>query len=42
MVGDSLTGEVSEEDEAAEIDEDNQHRESIRYRVKVGMLINVP
>ncbi|XP_017285512.1 1-phosphatidylinositol 4,5-bisphosphate phosphodiesterase delta-4 [Kryptolebias marmoratus] len=33
-LGDSLTGEVSEEDEAAEIDEDNQHRESIRYRVK--------
>ncbi|XP_047432267.1 1-phosphatidylinositol 4,5-bisphosphate phosphodiesterase delta-4 [Mugil cephalus] len=30
----SLTGEVSDEDEAAEIDEDNLHRESVRHRVK--------
>lgn len=36
-MGDSLTGEVSEEDEAAEMDEDNQRRESFRYRGKVGM-----
>lgn len=34
---DPLTGEVSEEDEVAEIDEDNLHRESIRRRVKVGV-----
>ncbi|MED6235107.1 1-phosphatidylinositol 4,5-bisphosphate phosphodiesterase delta-4 [Ataeniobius toweri] len=33
-VEDSLTGEVSEEDEVAEIDEDNLYRESIRRRVK--------
>ncbi|MEQ2165079.1 hypothetical protein GOODEAATRI_013368 [Goodea atripinnis] len=38
-VEDSLTGEVSEEDEVAEIDEDNLYRESIRRRVKVGLLI---
>ncbi|XP_039979082.1 1-phosphatidylinositol 4,5-bisphosphate phosphodiesterase delta-4 isoform X2 [Xiphias gladius] len=31
---DSLTGEVSDEDEVAEIDEDNLHRESVRRRVK--------
>lgn len=37
-VEDSLTGEVSDEDEAAEIDEDILHRESIRRRVKVGLL----
>ncbi|KAM9328462.1 1-phosphatidylinositol 4,5-bisphosphate phosphodiesterase delta-4 [Pholidichthys leucotaenia] len=34
MVEDSLTGEVSDEDEAVEIDEDNLHRESVRRRVK--------
>ncbi|XP_076580188.1 1-phosphatidylinositol 4,5-bisphosphate phosphodiesterase delta-4 isoform X2 [Chaetodon auriga] len=34
MVEDSLTGEVSDEDEVAEFDEDNLHRESIRRRVK--------
>ncbi|MEQ2313863.1 1-phosphatidylinositol 4,5-bisphosphate phosphodiesterase delta-4 [Ameca splendens] len=33
-VEDSLTGEASEEDEVAEIDEDNVYRESIRRRVK--------
>ncbi|KAK5619272.1 1-phosphatidylinositol 4,5-bisphosphate phosphodiesterase delta-4 [Crenichthys baileyi] len=38
-VEDSLTGEVSEEDEVTEIDEDNLYRESIRRRVKVGLLI---
>ncbi|KAM3857241.1 1-phosphatidylinositol 4,5-bisphosphate phosphodiesterase delta-4 [Diretmus argenteus] len=31
---DSLTGEVSDEDEAAEIDEDNLHRDSLRRRGK--------
>ncbi len=36
MVEDSLSGEVSDEDEVAEIDEDNLHRESVRHRVKVG------
>lgn len=37
MVDDSLTGEFSDEDEVAEIDEDNHHhRESVRRRVKVG------
>lgn len=36
MVEDSLTGEVSDEDEVAEIDKDNLHRESVRHRVKVG------
>lgn len=35
----SLTGEVSDEDEAAEIDEDNLHRESVRRRVKVGRVV---
>uniref|UniRef100_A0AAQ5XCB1 Phosphoinositide phospholipase C n=1 Tax=Amphiprion ocellaris TaxID=80972 RepID=A0AAQ5XCB1_AMPOC len=34
MVEDSLTGEVSDEDEAAEIDENNLHRESVRRRLK--------
>ncbi|XP_069031356.1 1-phosphatidylinositol 4,5-bisphosphate phosphodiesterase delta-4 isoform X1 [Embiotoca jacksoni] len=34
MGEDPLTGEVSDEDEAAEIDEDNLHRESVRRRVK--------
>lgn len=38
MVEDSLTGEVSDEDEVAEIDEDNLHRESVRLRVKVGQV----
>lgn len=33
---DSQTGEVSDEDEAAEIDEDNLHRDSVRRRVMVG------
>lgn len=32
---DSLTGEPSDEDEVAEIDGDNLHRESVRHRVKV-------
>ncbi|KAM9766593.1 LOW QUALITY PROTEIN: 1-phosphatidylinositol 4,5-bisphosphate phosphodiesterase delta-4-like [Menidia menidia] len=31
---DSLTGEVSEEEEVADIDEDNMHRDSIRRRVR--------
>ncbi|XP_047187053.1 1-phosphatidylinositol 4,5-bisphosphate phosphodiesterase delta-4 isoform X3 [Scophthalmus maximus] len=31
---DSLTGEPSDEDEVAEIDGDNLHRESVRHRVK--------
>lgn len=35
MVEDSLTGEVSDEDEVAEIDKDNLHHESIRW-FKVG------
>lgn len=39
MVEDSLTGEVSDEDEVAEFDEDNLHRESIRRRVKVGQVV---
>lgn len=33
---DSQTGEVSDEDEAAEIDQDNVHRDSVRRRVMVG------
>uniref|UniRef100_A0A6Q2XHZ2 Phosphoinositide phospholipase C n=1 Tax=Esox lucius TaxID=8010 RepID=A0A6Q2XHZ2_ESOLU len=33
---DTLTGEVSDEDEAAEIDEDNLHSNSLRRRAKVG------
>lgn len=39
MVEDSLTGEVSDEDEVAEIDEDNLHREAIHRRVKVGQVL---
>lgn len=39
MVEDSMTGEVSDEDEAAEIDEDNLHRESVRRRIKVGQVV---
>lgn len=39
MVEDSMTGEVSDEDEAAEIDEDNLHRESVRRRIKVGRVV---
>lgn len=35
MAEDSLAGEISEEDESAEIDEDNLHTESVRRRVKV-------
>lgn len=38
MAEDSQTGEVSDEDEVAEIDEDILHRESIRRRVKVGQV----
>ncbi|KAM7365220.1 hypothetical protein PAMP_016166 [Pampus punctatissimus] len=34
IVEDTLTGEVSDEDEVAEIDEDNLHRESVRRRIK--------
>ena len=34
-----MTTEVSDEDEGAEIDEDNLHRESIRRRVKVGQVV---
>ncbi|KAM4602167.1 1-phosphatidylinositol 4,5-bisphosphate phosphodiesterase delta-4 [Polymixia lowei] len=34
MVEDSLTGEVSDEDEAAEIDEENAHRDTIRRKNK--------
>uniref|UniRef100_A0A673A7R0 Phosphoinositide phospholipase C n=1 Tax=Sphaeramia orbicularis TaxID=375764 RepID=A0A673A7R0_9TELE len=34
MVEDTLTVEVSDEEEVAEIDEDNLHRESLRRRVK--------
>ncbi|XP_026217717.1 1-phosphatidylinositol 4,5-bisphosphate phosphodiesterase delta-4 isoform X3 [Anabas testudineus] len=34
MVEDSLTGEASDEDEVAEIDKDNLHRDSIRCRFK--------
>lgn len=40
MAEDSQTGEVSDEDEVAEIDEDNLHRESLRRRVKVGQMQN--
>ncbi|XP_026157484.1 1-phosphatidylinositol 4,5-bisphosphate phosphodiesterase delta-4 [Mastacembelus armatus] len=31
---DSLNGEISDEDEVAELDEDNLHRESVRRRIK--------
>ncbi|KAM9836052.1 1-phosphatidylinositol 4,5-bisphosphate phosphodiesterase delta-4-like [Aulostomus maculatus] len=34
IVDDAVTGEVSDEDEAAEMDEDNLHRESLRRRIK--------
>lgn len=37
---DSQTGEVSDEDEVAEIDEDNLHRDSVRRRVMVGQAWN--
>lgn len=36
MVEDSLTGEFSDEDEGADMDEDNHHREGVLRRVKVG------
>lgn len=36
MVEDSLTGEFSDEDEVADMDEDNHHREGVLRRVKVG------
>ncbi len=39
MVEDSLTGEVSDEEEVTEIDDDNLHRESVRRRVKVGRVV---
>lgn len=39
MVEDSLTGEVSDEDEVAEIDEDNLHHENVRRRNKVGQVV---
>lgn len=39
MVDDSMTTEVSDEDEGAEIDDDNLHRESIIRRVKVGQVV---
>lgn len=38
MAEDLQTGEVSDEDEVAEIDEDILHCESIRRRVKVGQV----
>ncbi|KAE8278716.1 1-phosphatidylinositol 4,5-bisphosphate phosphodiesterase delta-4 [Larimichthys crocea] len=34
MVEDSLNGEISDEDDVAEIDDDNLHRESVRRRLK--------
>ncbi|KAF3857309.1 hypothetical protein F7725_009168, partial [Dissostichus mawsoni] len=34
MAEDSQTGELSDEDEVADIEEENQHRESVRRRVK--------
>uniref|UniRef100_A0A8C6LII7 Phosphoinositide phospholipase C n=1 Tax=Nothobranchius furzeri TaxID=105023 RepID=A0A8C6LII7_NOTFU len=34
ILGDSFTGLVSDEDEAAEIDEENLHRDSVRRRMK--------
>lgn len=37
---DSQTGEVSDEDESAEIDEDNVHRDSVRRRIMVGQTRN--
>lgn len=37
---DAQTGEVSDEDEVAEIDEDNVHRDSVRRRVMVGQTWN--
>lgn len=39
MAEDLQTGEVTDEDEVAEIDEDILHRESIRRRVKVGQVV---
>ncbi|XP_068165237.1 1-phosphatidylinositol 4,5-bisphosphate phosphodiesterase delta-4 isoform X1 [Antennarius striatus] len=36
IVEDSQSGDVSDEDEVAEIEEDNVHRESVRRRIKVG------
>lgn len=39
MVEDSQTGEVSDEDEVAEIDEDNLHHNSVRRRIKVGQVV---
>lgn len=36
MVEESLTGEVSDEEEVSEIEKDQLHRDSIRRRVKVG------
>lgn len=35
MAEDSQTGELSDEDEVADIEEENQHRESVRRTVKV-------
>lgn len=39
MVEDSLNGEISDEDDVAEIDDDNLHRESVRRRLKVGQVV---
>lgn len=37
---DSQTGEVSDENDVAEIDEDNLHPDSVRRRVMVGQVPN--
>lgn len=36
MAEDSQTGEVSDENDAAELDEDNLHPDGVRHRVMVG------
>lgn len=40
IADDSQTGEVSDENEAAEMDEDNLHPDSVRRRVMVGQTQN--
>uniref|UniRef100_A0A667Z7C5 Phosphoinositide phospholipase C n=1 Tax=Myripristis murdjan TaxID=586833 RepID=A0A667Z7C5_9TELE len=40
MVEDSLTVEVSDEDDTAEIDEDNLHRGNLRHKPKVDLTTN--
>uniref|UniRef100_A0A8C5DSL8 Phosphoinositide phospholipase C n=1 Tax=Gouania willdenowi TaxID=441366 RepID=A0A8C5DSL8_GOUWI len=42
VMEDSLSGEVSDEEDAADIEEDNLHRESVRRKLKVGQLSKHP